>query len=122
MRFLDFCKSVAVNDATLTTNQTEDMSIGDIYNKRIRVLSSQFKCRASVLKDMDIPYVENVFKRIPSLSDKMVEICEKEFGGRNIPDVFFNKLSMEIFCKSFNELSADNKIIIKTLVMYILLQ
>ena len=131
MRFLDFCKSVTSNDDTNLKSEKgpdginrlcESGVIPEKYMKGISILEKQFKCRSTVLKDLDLPHIEYAFKlKNMTLSDKMVSICEREFKSQSIPDVIIDKLANAIYGISFNELSSENKIIIKTLSMYILL-
>lgn len=131
MRFLDFCKTVASNsnmditsdDGPDGINRLQELGVIPIkYIKGIDVLAKQFGCRSSVLKDMDLPHIENTFKlKHGTLSDKMVYICERDFHSQSIPDAILATLSSVIYHKHFNKLSNDDKIIIKTLSMYLLL-
>lgn len=120
MRFLDFCKSVTSSEDTKVTESNIEIPVK--YSKSIELVINQFECNKDTMYNMDFPYIEHAFKlKGISLSDKMVEICDREFHTLSIPDSIINKLSNGIFCNNYNKLNTNNKIIIKTLSMYILL-
>lgn len=123
MRFLEFCKTVASNNNDFTC--TNDMNLDNIpkkYIDGINIIINLFEYRDDIIQNMDLPYIEKVFDiKEQSLSDKISDICIREFGSQSIPDAFFNIISDGIFQTSFTNLSNDNKIIIKTLTMYLLL-
>lgn len=130
MRFLDFCKSVtSASNVNISDEEPDGVNrlqesgiIPEKYIKGMDVLAKQFGCRSSVIQDMDLPHIEHAFRiKNMSLSDKMVNICEKEFHSQSIPDVIIDKLSVGIYHEHFNKLPNDDKIIIKTLSMYLLL-
>ena len=122
MAFINFCKTVS---SDVNVKISDDMSLDNIpkkYINDINDLKSSFEFKENIIPNMDIPYVEKSFNvKHKSLSDAINDICIREFGQSSIPDTLFNNLSCAIYNKTFNGLSNDNKIIIKTLVMYILL-
>ena len=122
MKFIDFCKNVS---SDINVKISDDMSLDNIptkYINDIKDLKSSFEFKENIIPNMDIPYIEKAFNvKHKSLSDTINDICIHEFGQSSIPDTLFNNLSYAIYNKTFNDLSNDNMIIIKTLMMYILL-
>lgn len=121
MRFLDLCDTVSVRDNEVISDDLDISKISLKYIKSIAYLISQLKPKVNIISKIEIPFIEWYFKKVKNLPETIGEISMKEFGTYQIPDVIMNELSNGIYGNLFNELSQNEKIIIKTLAMYILL-
>lgn len=121
MRFLDLCNTVSVQDNEVISDDLDISKISVKYIKSITYLNSQLKPKVKIIGKIELPFVEWYFKKVKNLPETIGEISMKEFGTYQIPDVIMNELSNGIYGNLFNKLSQNEKIIIKTLAMYILL-
>ena len=121
MRFLDLCNTVSVQDNEVISDDLDISKISVKYMKSITYLISQLKPKVKIISKIELPFIEWYFKKVKNLPETIGEISTKEFGTYQIPDVIMNELSNGIYGNLFNKLSQNEKIIIKTLAMYILL-
>lgn len=119
MTFQQFCDNIAldmevspVTDSTMITNP----AILSITSNIINDLAS----KKNKLGNMKVTYVTSYLEKFTE--DELSAELHKKTVDDEIPDELINRLSSGIYGVKYDELSAQQKNIIKVLAIYIILQ
>lgn len=119
MTFQQFCDNIAldmevspVTDSTMITNP----AILSITSNIINDLAS----KKNRLGNMKVTYVTSYLEKFTE--DELSAELHKKTVDDEIPDELINRLSSGIYGVKYDELSAQQKNIIKVLAIYIILQ
>lgn len=117
--FLGFCLTKAdgsLLDDPFFTEDHDRVSIPDKYKSPAGVLIKNMRNKVEIFDRVNIPYIENAFTEdYPSILDEKLEDGE-------IPNSLIEELAYGIFNNRINDLSDDQRAIIKVLSVYICIQ
>ena len=120
MAFLNFCR-------TLTDGyELSDPYFSEVHNPKpyppVRykgpsdVLIKNMRIKKDIIDKVDIPYIQNVFKGYFTV------LIDKKLKDREVPNTLIEYLADGIYGKRVNELTKDQRRIIKVLSVYICIQ
>lgn len=116
MSFQKFCLSKAdgsLLDDPFFTEDHDRVSIPDKYSTPVKVLIKNMRNKVEIFDRVDIPYIENAF------SDDYPQILDEKLEDQEIPNALIEELAYGIFDKKINDLTENQRSIIKVLSVYI---
>lgn len=116
MNFQEFCLSKA--DGSLLSDPffTEDhdrVSVPEKYSGPVKVLIKNMRNKVEIFDKVTIPYIENAF------TNDYPNILEEKLDDQEIPNALIEELAYGIFDKKINDLTENQRSIIKVLSVYI---
>lgn len=117
--FLDFCLSKANGEPFTDPFFTEDhdrVSIPEKYSGPVSVLIKNMRNKVEIFDRVNIPYIENAF------NGDYASILNEKLEDDEVPNSLFEELAYGIFNNRINDLTENQRSIIKVLSVYICIQ
>ena len=112
--FKEFCIDTA--NKFIFDGNIENVEVPEEYKVAVESIVESVKYKADRFDKVNISFIEN------TISDISLEDFAKIFNDKTkIPEGIFEKLSKDIFGKSFNNLDNDEMPIIKTIGIYLII-
>lgn len=112
--FKEFCIDTA--NKFIFDGNIENVNVPEEYKVAVDSIIEAVKYKADRFDKVHISFIEN------AINDVSLEDFAKVFNDKTkIPEGIFEKLSKEIFGKSFNNLDNDEMSIIKTIGIYLII-
>ncbi len=117
--FLDFCLTKAdgsLLDDPFFTEDHDRVSIPEKYRGPANVLMKNMRNKVEIFDRINVPYIENAFNGDYS------SILDEKLDDGEIPNSLIEELAYGIFDNRVNDLTENQRAIIKVLSVYICIQ